>query len=160
MGVKGGGRWENGSLYELRISYEYTNMKIEGKKKKEVHVASRRDQYTIVLEDLRGQFKVFGESLDDVKRDLKAVKKRGDETFEEVGNIKAKITAIKMRLDSIEKRLNSIEKRLSNVEIEIKSLRKGIGEIESCSNGENVHERLNIFEARIGRIEKQLKLCA
>jgi predicted nuclease with TOPRIM domain len=125
----------------------------------------KRDVYTIVLEDLRGQFKVFGESLDDMKRNLKAVKKRGDETFEEVGNIKVEITEIKTEITEIKTRLDSIEKRLSRIEskpakaqAEIEFLKKESMAIKSCSDDEDVHERLNIFEARIGRIEKQLKL--
>ena len=39
----------------------------------------KRDQYTVVLEDLRSQFKVFGE-------DLSSVRKKGDDTFEAVAN--------------------------------------------------------------------------
>ena len=118
----------------------------------------KRDVYTIVLEDLRSQFKVFGESLD-------AVKKKGEETFEEVGNIKVEITEIKTEITEIKKRLDSIEKRLSRVEsnpakaeAEIKSLKKEGMELKSCSDDKDVQERLNIFEARVGRIEKRLKL--
>jgi len=132
----------------------------------------KRDVYTIVLEDLRSQFKVFGESLD-------AVKKKGEETFEEVGNIKVEITEIKTeiteikteiteikteiteikkRLDSIEKRLSRVESNPAKAEAEIKSLKKEGMELKSCSDDKDVQERLNIFEARVGRIEKRLKL--
>ena len=124
------------------------------------HVASKKAQYTVVLEQLNSQFKAFGESLDVVKRNSGAVKKRGDEIFEEVGNIKVEITAIKIRLDSIEKRLNRIESKPAEAKAEIESLKKEGMELKSCSDDEDVHERLNIFETRIGRIEKQLKLCA
>jgi len=128
------------------------------KSKKLNHVASKKDQLTVVLEDMNSQFKAFGESLDDVKRNLSAVKKTGDATFEEVGNIKVEITAIKMRLDSIEKRLNFIENRPAEAQAEIESLKKESMEIKSCSDDGDVHKRLNIFEARIGRIEKQLRI--
>jgi peptidoglycan hydrolase CwlO-like protein len=128
------------------------------KPKKLNQALRKKDVYTIVLEDLRSQFKVFGESLDDVKRNLSAVRKTGDTTFEEVGDIKVEITAIKMRIDSIEKKLNRIENRPAEAQAEIESFKKESMEIKSCSNDEDIQERLNIFEARIGRIEKQLKL--
>jgi chromosome segregation ATPase len=156
-------------------------MKHEEKSKKLNHVAGKKDQLTVVLEDMNSQFKAFGESLDVVKRNLKVVKKRGDEIFEEVGNIKVEITAIKMnatemkkeitgigtelteiktRLDSIEKKLNRIENKPAEAQAEIESLKKESMEIKSCSDDKDVQERLNIFEARIGQIEKRLKLSA
>ncbi|MBI2100239.1 MAG: hypothetical protein HYT48_02795 [Candidatus Vogelbacteria bacterium] len=37
-------------------------------------MANKRDQYTVVLEDLRGDFKVFGETLSFVRDDVKTLK--------------------------------------------------------------------------------------
>jgi chromosome segregation ATPase len=161
----------------MAVSTNYESVRIYEKfmKKSSVKNSSKKkDQYTIVLEDLRGQFKVFGESLADVKRDVKAVKKRVDETFEEVGNIKVEITEIKSditeikgeiveikkRLDSIEKRLDRLEKNPRKTQSEIESLRQEGLELRLYSDDEEIQKRLNFFDKRIGRIEKQLKLSA
>ena len=55
----------------------------------------KKDQYTVVLEDLRSNFKVFGESLD----------------------------LVKDKVDSIDKRVDSIDKRLGGVESDLEILK-------------------------------------
>ena len=68
--------------------------------------SQKRDQYTVVLEDLRSHFKAFGESLDFVRADVSVLKKEfrefKDETksnfetvFEYCSNIDDEIKSLK-----------------------------------------------------------------
>ncbi|MCD6150030.1 hypothetical protein J7J13_04610 [bacterium] len=61
-----------------------------------------KDYVAILLEEMRSDFTVFGETLGGfgdklelVKQELELVKQKGDATFEEVGRIKVEITGIK-----------------------------------------------------------------
>jgi len=112
-----------------------------------------KDYAAVLLEDVNYNFKAFGESLD-------AVKKRGNETFEEVGNIKEEITEIKLRLKSIEERLDRLEKNPISTQAEIESLKREGLDLRLYSDDKEIQKRLNFFDKRIGRIEKQLKLSA
>ena len=64
-----------------------------------------RDQYTVVLEDLRSQFKVFGEGL-------QAVRKKGDETFEAVGELKEDVAVLKEDMQEVKEELHLIRNEL------------------------------------------------
>jgi len=96
-----------------------------------------KDYVTAVLEDVNHNFKAFGEVLEDVR-------KKGDATFEEVGNIKGELVVMNHQLDNIEKEIISIKN-------EIKELRL------SLSRKADI-EKLNNLESRIIKIEEYLKL--
>ena len=64
-----------------------------------------RDQYTVVLEDLSSQFKVFGEDLGSVRQDLDSIRKKGDATFEAVGELKEDMADVKEELHIIRNEL-------------------------------------------------------
>jgi|GEM_PF-1596580 len=66
----------------------------EKKVEKSNHVASQKDQYTVVLEQLNSQFKAFGESL-------KGLRDKVDDGF-----------------DRVDKRLDKIDLRFDRFEIE------------------------------------------
>ena len=82
--------------------------------------SNKKDQYTIVLEDLRSHFKVFGEGLMDVKRDLFDVKKVVNSHTEMIGQILMDLAEIKndmkQKIDRqefarLEKRVILLERR-------------------------------------------------
>ena len=56
--------------------------------------SGKRDQYTVVLEDLRGQFKVFGEALS-------VVDKKIDRNTEMTGQIMVDVEQLKMDVAEI-----------------------------------------------------------
>jgi len=92
--------------------------------------AKEKDYTAILLEDVNHNFKVFGEVLDDVKR-------KGETTFEEVKEIKERITIVEIHLNEIKK--------------EIKELKLSLTKKADI-------ERLENLELRVSQIEKYLKL--
>jgi hypothetical protein len=48
--------------------------KLPKKNAKDAWKSSKKDQYTVVLEDLRSHFRAFGENLDFIRKDVAEVK--------------------------------------------------------------------------------------
>ncbi len=146
-----------------------------------------RDNFTIVLEELRSDFRMFGEALSHVRE-------KGDATFEEVGKIKIEITEIKgeigeMKGDIVEMKGDIVEMkgeivemkgeigemkgeigemkgeigemngRLDNIEFEVKSLRKDFDLMREEMKEKMGAEYAEKIEERIVRIEKHLELA-
>jgi len=108
----------------------------------------KEDNYTnIILEEMRSNFKIFGEVLGGFGEKLDVVRKKGDATFEEVGKIRLELNEVNVRLDGI-------DGRLDNIEIEVKSLRKDFDLIKSSLKEKDIKQ----FEERLIRIEKHLEL--
>ena len=81
----------------------------------------------VLIEDLRSQFRIFGEHLSTVKEDLSAVKKKVDAIFEEAGRqkedvfiIKSDIRIIKNDIAEIKETLKSHDKRIAHLEGSVK----------------------------------------
>ncbi len=72
-----------------------------------------RDRYTADLEDLRSQFKVFGEGLD-------AVRKKGDETFEAVGELKEDVAVLKEDVSILKEDMLEVKEELHLIRNELK----------------------------------------
>ena len=68
-----------------------------------------RDQFTAVLEEVREQFRVFGESLA-LTRDV---------LTERIQRVEERIQKIDVRLQSLEMRMQNIEERMQNIEVHI-----------------------------------------
>ena len=78
----------------------------------------------ILLEDIRSQFRVFGESLDDTNRRVKATQEMVAKNTEDIEIIKSDIAFIKTELKkfvrveeftALEKRVALIERKLSRI---------------------------------------------
>ena len=87
-------------------------------KKHSVKNARNKDQYTVVLEDLRDHFRIFGEGLQFVRDDLKGVHKKLDSHTQMIGQLMIDMQEVKYEL---KKRptfddLKGIEKRLTRLE--------------------------------------------
>lgn len=96
-----------------------------------------KDYTAVLMEDMNHNIQAFWEVLD-------GVKKKGDATFEEVGNIKGELVIMNMRLDNIEKEIILIKN-------EIKDLRLSLSKKADI-------EKLDKLEIRITKIEQHLKL--
>ena len=114
-----------------------------------------RDNFTIVLENLQSDFKMFGEALSGVNENLSnsldGVERKIDMNFEEIGNIKIELNEVNGRLDNIEDRLGNIEK-------EIKSIRQDFDLIK-----EELQQKVGIdyikgIEKRLEKVERHLEL--
>ena len=90
--------------------------------------AKNNENYThVLLEDLRDQFKTFGEGLDVVYRQIEEVR-------QDLGD-----------------RLNKIEEHLA---LEFPLLRKEIAEIKTILGTKADVARLEVLEARVDRLER------
>lgn len=126
-----------------------------------------RDNFTIVLEDLKSDFKIFGEVLGGVRDRLERVEKKGDATFEEVGKIKIELSEIKEDVSILKEDVSNIKSemkemngRLDNIEFEIKSIRK---EFDFLKKEFEEKGKIDIgvfkeFEKRVIKLEKHLKI--
>ncbi|MDD3487469.1 MAG: hypothetical protein PHF35_03790 [Candidatus Moranbacteria bacterium] len=81
--------------------------------KKSNRIASRRDQYTVVLEQLNSQFKAFGENLAGLRGKFEKFETRTEENFDIIKNY---LFAISDRLDKIETDLKSIKAEMSQID--------------------------------------------
>lgn len=104
----------------------------ESKKPGNNNTSRKKDQYTIVLEDLRSQFKVFGESLSGFRKETRE------------------------RLDKIEKNLEVTLEYLFRIDDEILDIKKKLENMEKndagCDNAEFGMLKTKIFE-----MEKEMK---
>ncbi len=80
--------------------------------------STKKDQYTVVLEDLRSHFRAFGENLDYVRKDLKEVKNTVEAHTEMIGRIMIDVEEIKsgMQEKIDRKEFSKLEKRLVTLE--------------------------------------------
>lgn len=93
----------------------------------------KKDYVAVLLEDLRSQFKIFGE-------DLESVRRKGEATFDAVGELQEKVEDV-----VLEMRWVKAELRLIKVEIaELKKLFTRKADIE----------RLEVLEKEVARLEK------
>ena len=74
---------------------------------------SREREFTVVLEDLRSQFRVFGEEQSAIKEDLHTVKEKVGQLVEDMFVVKTKLDqcATKKDLEVFDKRLTALETR-------------------------------------------------
>jgi len=122
--------------------------------KKNQTTSKKRDQYTIVLEDVRSHMKALGEGQDALQ---KAV---GDVQEEQAGE-KESITMLQLGLNRVETRTNSIgtkvadiETDLSNVQVDIDEVKRGVQQIR---NDQVTRIEFRYLEKRVVRLEKKAK---
>jgi len=106
---------------------------------KKQNKTSNRDQYTVVLEGLRSDFKVFGEALGLVDN--------------KVDNVIKRVNGIDLRLDGIDGRLDKIDGRLSKVESSLEILK---GEVALIRHNQVTRDEFKLLESRVLRLEKNL----
>ena len=117
-----------------------------------------KDYVAVVLEEVRDNFRAFGESLD-------FVRKKGNATFEEVGRIKVEIEEIKdiqvlMHSDItvLKQDIKQINVRLGNIEQEVSAIRNEINSFKIILTQKADVEFLKTLEARLVIVEQRLKL--
>ena len=70
---------------------------------------SQEREWAVILEDLRGQFKVFGEGLQDVRHRLERVEEKLDSIDRDVSVIKLSLPPLFRKVADHEKRLGGLE---------------------------------------------------
>jgi len=103
-----------------------------------------KDYVAILLEEMRSDFTVFGETLSGFGKKLELVKQKGDATFEEVGKMKVEMVEMNIRLDRIER--------------EVLSIRSEIESLKNILTKKVDLDYVKKLEIRLARVEKHLKL--
>lgn len=85
----------------------------------------KKDYVAVLLEDLRSQFRIFGESLE-------FVRKKGEATFDAVGELQEQVSGLALEIRLIKAELAEIKKLLMHkVDIErLEALEKRVAELE------------------------------
>lgn len=109
-------------------------MKKNNRKEKTTFTAR---EVAVLIEELRGQFRIFGENLSAVKSKVEAI-------FEEQGRQKEEIFIIKTDINVIKTEIKEIKARLDRVEEDIRLIKNDISSIK---------ENLKTFDKRISHIE-------
>ncbi len=105
----------------------------------------KRDQYTVVVEELRAQFKVFGESLAMTR---KVLHQRIDEMEAE---IKKEIAVLNFRVAQIDERISKLDVRVSQLEQANLELLKEIRENKTGEEVKALRRRVEALEAKLAR---------
>jgi len=75
-----------------------------------------QENYTqVLLEDIRSQFKAFGENLE-------LVKEKGDATHEQVGTLSEKLEAVKVKTDATYEKVGELAEDVDTIKVEIISI--------------------------------------
>lgn len=98
-----------------------------------------KDYVAAILEEVRSNFRAFGESLEFVRQ-------RSDATFEEVGRIREELSLMNGRLDAIER--------------EVRSIRGELNEMKKLLTQKADIDYIKKLEQRLIRVERHLKLSA
>lgn len=122
---------------------------------------AKRDQYTVVLEDLRSQFKVFGENLaitrEVFSRDIGEVKTEIVKIHNEIAEIHAEIAEIHDEIAEIHDEIAKTNERISALDVRVAQLEQAnlelLREIRqntvSRSEFEQLREHVRKLEARL-----------
>lgn len=98
------------------------------------HQSSERAQFTVVLEDIRSQFKVFGEGL-------AGLREHTDHRFDR----------IEERLLRIEERLARVEERLLKLEADMEIMKS---ELAVIRHNQITRSEFQLLETRVKRLER------
>jgi archaellum component FlaC len=106
-----------------------------------------RQAFTVVLEDLRSQFKVFGEALSGVDARVRSMDAR-------LGAVENRLGAVENRLGAVENRLGNVENRLGNVENRLGNVENDMGLVKAAlvEHGRDLRE----VKSAVARIDERL----
>jgi archaellum component FlaC len=92
--------------------------------------------FTVVLEEVRSQFKVFGEALESLSEKVDRGFEQVDRRFEQVDRrfekIEHRLDGIDVRLDGIDVRLDGIDVRLDGIDVRLDGLTRDMGLVKTA----------------------------
>lgn len=112
-----------------------------------------RDQYTVVLEDLRSNFKVFGEGLSLLNNKVDKMDGRLDGIDGRLDGMDGRLDGIDDRLDGIDGRLDGMDGRLGRVESDLAILK---GEVALIRHNQVTRDEFKLLESRVLNLEKKI----
>lgn len=104
-----------------------------------------RDQFTVVLEDLRSQFKVFGEGLLGLNEKVYKGFKRMDDKFDEVD---IRFIEVNTRLDDHSKILDSHSEMIAQIMMDVTEIKNDLKQKVNRSEFEKLEKRVLMLERR------------
>ena len=99
---------------------------------------SREREFKVILEDLHGQFKVFGEGQKDLCQRVERIEQKLDGVEQKVDTIEMKVNVIEMKVNVIEIKVNAIEMDVSQMKSFLKPLTAQVSDHD---------RRLNVLES-------------
>lgn len=121
----------------------------------EMSLEEKTSYNTAILEEMRGNFKAFGQ-------ELVALHNKTDIIFDEVGRIRVDLNQVRIRLDNVENDIADMRKEFKGVRLdvgtlkdEVKFIKVDISEIKKTFTAKADIKYIAFFETRIARLEKK-----
>ena len=120
----------------------------------------KKDLFTIVLESIRSDFKVFGEKLEGLEKKIDKRFKQVDKKLEQVDR---RLEQVDRRLEQVDKRFEQVDKRFDSVQSNFKTVFGYLSKIDdeiqaikkALANKTETKTTL-ILEKRVSKLEKEL----
>ena len=113
------------------------------------HIPQTQDQFTVVLEHIHSDFKMFGESLQFTNNHIVKIEERLDA-------MDARFDAMDARFDRVDTRLESIEARLAEHDTRIKQLELAIVELIKELRDDTKQKEIEALKVRVSTLEALL----
>lgn len=103
-----------------------------------------RDEYTVVLEDIRSEFRVFGEGLQQVASGLEDVKTNLEDVKTDLADVKTDLGAVKSDLGDLKNELGEVKTDLEFVKQELGLIR----------HNQVTRDEFKFLETRVAHLER------
>ena len=94
-----------------------------------------------ILEEIKSDFKIFGESLSDVE-------KKGDATFEAVGKLQEDVTTLKDDVSTLKDDVSTLKDDVSTLKDDVSTLKDDVSTLK---------DDMGIVKSELGLIRNELK---
>ena len=111
--------------------------------------STKRDQYTVVLEDLRSHFKAFGENLDFVRSDVKGIKETVGAHNDKLDSHTQKLDSHTQKLDSHTQKLDSHTQMIARIMEDVEEIKSGMREKIDRSEFVKLEKRMVVLETTV-----------
>ena len=101
-------------------------MKEEVKRSASKGENEKRDQYTVVLEDLRSHFKAFRENLGFVRKDVSDLRTDLNEVRTDLNEVRTDLNEVRNDLNEVRNDLNEVRTDLNEVRTDLKVVKKTV----------------------------------
>lgn len=108
----------------------------------------------VVLENIRSQFKVFGEGLIDLRKKSDVMNSNIENLMEQMGDIRFRLARVEGRIDKLEESNARIEEKVSRIENDIRIIKNNIKVKVDLEEHKMLENRVVLLEKRLAALEK------
>ncbi|TSC53747.1 MAG: hypothetical protein LiPW39_79 [Parcubacteria group bacterium LiPW_39] len=101
-----------------------------------------------ILEEIKSDFKIFGESLSDVE-------KKGDATFEAVGKLQEDVTTLKDDVSTLKDDVSTLKDDVSTLKDDVSTLKDDVSTLKDDVS--TLKDDMGIVKSELGLIRNELK---